>query len=1233
MIRYLFHISDLHVMESNYVNLKQSFLILVNRIKAVGVDQSLCVIVGDVFESKSYLSTDDIFHWKAIVHLLQSEGIKTLILVGNHDYNINSNLVRDNISLLTFGSNIRVFNQTTILGGDVFGSPNLEFYMFSPIDKKIPVIKDNKSIKIALLHESINSAKYDNGQTITGCRFNAGDLMQFDYVLLGDIHKQQYLSEKIAYCGSFVQKNKGESIHKGYILWDLETGTSEFHTIPLREVYIKVQANDNKYVLPKITPEQKVRYTSLFYKNCSNECIENIKSEMIKEYAYINRIVNKSEIIDNKMEINNVEKSVNHEDIIKQILGDDTRLQSILAHHRKTLMSRNETNHTTYTLNYMCWGNIYCYGPDNWINFREFSNDLVILSGNNKDGKSSIIDIIIRILYNEAIRGPKDEIVNKYKNEGYIKISFNIGSDEYIVEQIYNKSAKTQFHRLYKNDQNISHDTITQTYTYLRGIIGDYKSFVNLTTALQNRKFLVDMDQKDFITLLTEITNIDTLKDVETDTKKEINTLKSFIKKTAMAISNTTTVTDDDIESLKRSKDELVQLQKTLQDKLKNMNHKLVELHKGYINTSIPDDLLEQIKTSVSKLKDYPDSLRKRYPLADVKIQMLTEELNHIEKDIWEYKKILEPIDDNELHRIMNTEYGNLDPDNRKRIENMIRDLKEVTHKPNGDKTYDRRQLGAIIDAWVDEPLMELERCEIKEPVPLENTFATTVVLEMGLPNYEQIRMDAEKLRKQIDKFKSNFGSLEFSSECDKCTQNKSVVHQIFDIKHESHRLASLQNILDKEQETTRNYNAAKLYHYNFNQNRIFERNRLAKEYNESVNRKRTEYENAIRDMKELDNYEQYTKLKSLETELDLYKNNDIKYEKQEYDKLVVLTSYLRDLVQYIELTELYKIQKTNGNRIEEIDRINKSIEETDLKLSETNGKLIDIMDEYRIKQSDFDKLNTLHKEHVEYTNRLEFMNLYFGIINCKTGIPSYILKNTCISVERACNDILSKIADFTIRIVFDKDVKIYTVENDICIPAQMGSGMQKFVLDLIFRITLTEISSISCPKTLFVDEGFGALDKENFINIANILQKLKSNFDSLIIISHINELNAYVDKSIKITKNGNLSNVQHGSLQHHQKEIRLLFEHNSNNKRAREFKDSVKMKSSKTTESIHTYCAENGGVKTILFDIDDDTILCRGCNKRYKNRNGFMEKHIEASSTQAKHNKYIMNLYNQTIS
>lgn len=1226
-IKYIFHISDIHIMEKNYVNINHSFGILINTIKTCGVESSLLVIAGDIFESKSFLNTDDIYQWKVMCLILKKENIKTLIMCGNHDYNINSELVRDNVSLLTLDcQNIICVNKTGIINGSEFGAPNLEFYIFSPIDKLIPIMNVNSCIKIAMLHEPINHAIYDNGEGISDGRFSAADLSQYDYVLLGDIHLTQFLTDRIAYCGSFVQKTKGEGISKGYILWDLTSGVGTFVEIPLKELYIKIEAYKDMCELPIVGATQIVRHTSLLYSDCTPEFIENLKIKINKKYNYINRIVNNTKITNNKDTKNTIDSgsgySNGHEIIINNILKDNPLLPKILNHHNDILRNRTENNFTTYKLNYLYFSNVFCYGDNNFIDFNEFNNNLVMLNGKNKEGKSSIIDIIIRVLFNECERGFKEDIVNKSKNKGFIKISFNIGHDEYTIEQLFNRSSRSQQHRLYKNNENITCDTMINTYKFLREKIGlgDYKDFVNMTTALQNRKFLVDMAQKDFISLLTKITNIDILKDVEDETKKKISVLKSINKKIDQDINQIPDIKIDEITELKSSR---VLLEKTRDDALEHINlinAKLIDANRDYNNITIPDDLSSQVELVKTKLLKYNDFTTKLL-------------LPDVEKKHWMLTKVIGSVPTTILNTIMANDYSGIATLNRSELVKQIKLLTEITYKPTMENIR-----SIVVLETIQKPTQELialERCEITELKPLDPTHENEQLILTGLPNYDQIRSDFTSLKIKIEQFNSNFGSLSFNSACNACSNNTSAVKKIFDIDQESAKLHELKLIYDMRKINKQKLVDATTYKKNLQQNDIFKYNMVIREKNVIISKNIRDYNNVTLELREAHNKVKWLNLQVLEKQLNLFKEADIQNSALELKEINIIKTYLVSVQEYKSLMNLTKIKNTNGTSLTCINKLNALSVLNNTKLTDANKKLSGVLDTYRVKQNHYTNRTTLVKSYADNMAELDFNELYLRVVNCKTGIPSYVLKNTCLRVQDNCNKILQKIADFTIFIEYEKEIKIYTIESDVRIPAALSSGYQRFLLDLIFRITLTEISSISSPRMLFVDEGFGCLDRENFISIATILQKLKYNFDSLIIISHITELRNYVDLSINITRKNYLSNVQYGTLTDAQRTIHLLTMTDADDNRVTEFKEKVKRenidkKSANTNENnkmIAEYCAARGGIEKLLFVIGDDYLSCLGCRKNFFNKKGFQARHAASETHKIKHNKYIMTL------
>jgi exonuclease SbcC len=1211
---------------------------LVERIVKAGIDQSMLVIAGDIFETKTSLETDVIYHWRMFCKLLQKENIKTLVLVGNHDFNGQSKLLKDNVSVLTTEfQNIVCINETCILDGEIFDAHNIDFYMFSPIDMKIPELQNNDKIKIAVLHESVNYAIYDNGLPAEHNRFRASDLSAFDYALLGDIHCMQFLTPRVAYCGSFVQKNKGESINKGYIKWDLNKKEGAFHAIPLKEVYIKIDARNNDCLLPNVTPDQTIRHLGLFHKNCSVEYIENLKKTLVAKYGYINRVVNNSKLaLDDKITKDELTESdiikykdETHEKIIKSILKDNTKTEEIIQYHKETLKNRNESTFTTYKLNYVCWSNILCYGPNNYIDFRNFKNNIVMINGKNKEGKSSVIDIIIRALFNEATRGYKDAIINKTKQKGSIKLSFNIGSVEYIIEHLYNRTAKSQQHRLYQDGVNITKDSLANTYNYLKHDIGlgDYKNFINMSIALQGRKYLVDMTQNDFISLLTKICNLDILKDVENETKKEVNVLKAMNKKFDLEIEKVPKVKKSKIKELAEREEELTKYKETLYQEFSKISTELIDLNRKYNTTEIPQNLDSQMISVKLALNSYSQEFKQTY--MNETAMNLMQQINILEKK-------LEPISQEILNTIMNTNYATKTPIDRPTIMKQIKNLQAITYKPDETIVVEKSplELKKIIDSYEPKELQPLEVCHITCLTKLNENHENSQIIESGLPNYNDIEKEIKSLEDRIKIFHDNFGSLVFNSSCNDCTTNKQNINKIFDIDYEKKRLDALKEILCQKPIVVERYNQAVAYRDLKTQNDIFLRNKATQVVNDQITKDAEEFQRSKEDLKHLKNKFNWDTLQKLERQINWVKEREVKKTELKRIELTKILHFINTRDRLDKLQELNKIKDINDKINLEIVRLNNINLITEGKIAEVNKEITQHADEYRVKREHYNNRKRLISQHSENIDKIEFLDLYSQVVSCKSGIPSYILKQTCKMIETNCNKILTKIADFTLSIVYDKEIKIYTLENDIAIPASMGSGMQKFVLDLIFRITLTQISSISCPKTLFVDEGFGSLDAENFIAIANILQKLKGDFDSLIIISHITELRNYVDMSIDITRKGYLSSVKFGDLTDEQKALGLATETGIINKRNADFVNETKeakkpkAKLSPQDEKIQEYCDKNGGLEALLIEVFDDKIYCLACKKDYQVKHGFVERHLNAATAKSKHDKFIMNLF-----
>ena len=67
--------------------------------------------------------------------------------------------------------------------------------------------------------------------------------------------------------------------------------------------------------------------------------------------------------------------------------------------------------------------------------------------------------------------------------------------------------------------------------------------------------------------------------------------------------------------------------------------------------------------------------------------------------------------------------------------------------------------------------------------------------------------------------------------------------------------------------------------------------------------------------------------------------------------------------------------------------------------------------------------------------------------------------------------------------------------------------------------MTLSQISLVAKPNFLIIDEGWSCLDSEYKNDISEIMNRIKSLYDHVIIISHLEELKNQADYIINIDK------------------------------------------------------------------------------------------------------------------
>lgn len=275
------------------------------------------------------------------------------------------------------------------------------------------------------------------------------------------------------------------------------------------------------------------------------------------------------------------------------------------------------------------------------------------------------------------------------------------------------------------------------------------------------------------------------------------------------------------------------------------------------------------------------------------------------------------------------------------------------------------------------------------------------------------------------------------------------------------------------------------------------------------------EYQRITKQLSEVDSKVQLLteQLKSLKLKFDVLEveRNNIQAKKSEYESNVLLITKNNQILNLITETES-QIKQLNLQH----DSVQKKHRSVELEISKLKTEYSDI--------------NLKLDKYLDYLKKYRVYELYSQTVS-RDGVPYKIVELVLPVLENEVNLILNSIANFTVKLEATDEKYIHAFINygsNQIWPVELSSGMERFILSLAFRVALTEITSL--PKSCFlaIDEGFGVLDAENILQIGKLFEYLKTQYEFLICISHIDTMRDLVDKQIKINRVDGYSKVEY---------------------------------------------------------------------------------------------------------
>tara|TARA_R110001592_G_scaffold119639_2_gene322961 strand:+ start:11923 stop:15081 length:3159 start_codon:yes stop_codon:yes gene_type:complete len=374
--------------------------------------------------------------------------------------------------------------------------------------------------------------------------------------------------------------------------------------------------------------------------------------------------------------------------------------------------------------------------------------------------------------------------------------------------------------------------------------------------------------------------------------------------------------------------------------------------------------------------------------------------------------------------------------------------------------------------------------------------------LEEGITKLKEYKVTQRTLQSDIEKTKIKLDSLyerkehldshKYDEECDVCMENS-------------------QTIREQKAKVDSNIKDGESYLHDFNQQHL--------EITLSI-------DSLVPYEKEWTNFQEAkSKEDKIDREISGLINKLSTTETEEYRNSTQLT-------QQEQLIEEYYKNETQINKNREIrdeivdvrsdwEKIKQQIRNSNSEILSLNGKISALQNQ---KETIEDRVS----EVKELESQSKLFDYYLNALG-RDGVSYELIEKALPMIEGEVNNILGQIVDFGMQLEIDgKNINAYLVYGDQRWSLEMCSGMERFISGLAIRVALINVCNLPRPNFLVIDEGFGTLDSENLQSLFMLFTYLKTQFDFVMIISHIDSMRDVVDDLMTIKKEKGFSNVKY---------------------------------------------------------------------------------------------------------
>ena len=1033
----IYHLSDIHIRNVKRHKEYRSVFEKVYKEIDKNKENSVIYLGGDIVHAKLDMSPELIDLTSEFFTELANL-CPLLVLPGNHDCNLNNKHRLDALSPIIRAldnPNIHYIKDSGVYQvGDVGFSV---MSVFEEADSYVKASEYDSKTKIALYHGSVFGSQTDFGFILPNSDIDKDIFDGFDMVLLGDIHKRQYLNDEktIAYPGSLIQQNFGEDFGKGFLVWDVDKRDSKFVNVPNDYGYYTVNVVNGH--IPSLDDLPKYPRLRVKFEKTSTADIKKLiavikQKAKVKELAVI-RTDKLSQIGQNstlsKINLGNIRDTIYQNKLIVDyleqkfnVLDDDTlrRVCKINEELNLKLPNVEVGRNISWKPKKFEFDNMFSYGENNVVDFSNMIGSMGLFAS-NASGKSSLLDALTYCIFDKCARTFKAvNIMNTDKTTFKCKFNFEIDGVDYFIERRAKKNRKGQvkvdvdfWSEVGGEVKNLNGEQRRETNKSISSYIGSYEDFILTAMSLQNNNTgFIDKSQAEKKDTLAQFLDIGLFDELWKLSNEESNEVSSVIR---------------DLEKQDFSSS-LVDLNKELKGLKEEHRDKNKEL-RGYKKQR--DEYIKEVKKLTKKIV--------KVPIDGVSLDELTDK-----------KRLLVNSQDSislELQSMV---------ENKETTQNKLVEIQTKINIFDTEKINDSLERYGFLQSSISDINNSINVSDVK----LNNLFDSKEDLNKWNPNLD----------------------------CDSCVSNPLYIKGV-----------EIDEEIDKEEELKQSFTKKK----------------------SDMSDEMVDLEKIILESKELDKLSEIYTHENQQLEVLIF---DLDKKRYSFEKLT----------DEIEETEKkIGIYRKNSEQIRKNQEIRAQVKVLEYSLETENGKLNRSQSELtKIKtniavcenkiQTIKDSIERLQDLQDDYSAYEYYMEAVKG-----NGVPYELISSVLPVLENEVNSILSQIVEFNLKFEVDgKNINTFIDYESGRWPLEMTSGMEKFVSSLAIRTSLICISNLPRPNFLAIDEGFGNLDSDNLNSMFMLFDYLKSTFDFILIISHLDSMRDIMDTLININKVDSFSKV-----------------------------------------------------------------------------------------------------------